>query len=149
MKTILLAVAMWVVLGGCNRVPPPAPIIRIDARQDTFYAKTICDMRSKAATVYGVMPCFDTGTNPRDIENAFRSAFLADSACTGVVVEDDPHDGLPATPSQSTLTFGTQLNDEKISLVPSQILGSFSAGSQRGIKCDVAQQIKRICIRLV
>lgn len=108
MKLTLLAVVLMCVV-GCGSFQ--SPTIALDVVRDANYFNSVCNFHNATAARIPQFrsPCVHGGVN--DIEHAFQSEFLANSACSGIRLANLP-DLKPYPAKTSVLSFNSQLADD-------------------------------------
>jgi hypothetical protein len=142
MKHTLLAVVLMCVV-GCGSFQ--SPTIALDVGRDAAYFNGVCAYQDATAKNFPQFrsPCVRGGVN--DVEQSFRTEFLANSACSGVHLANLP-DLKPYPAKTSVLSFNSQMADDgSVSGKDSgwRLIGS--SGSPSGTVGDMHDTVTNIC----
>jgi hypothetical protein len=105
----ILLVVVLISVTGCASFQ--SPTIALNVVLDATYFNSVCAFHDATAThaPTSMSPCVHGGVN--DVEHAFQTEFLANSACSGVHLANLP-DLKPYPAKTSVLSFNSQIADD-------------------------------------
>jgi hypothetical protein len=139
---ILLA-AILIGVAGCASFQ--SPTIAVDVGRDAAYFNGVCAFHDATAKNFPQFesPCVHGGVN--DVEHAFQTEFLANSACSGIHLANLP-DLKPYPAKTSVLSFNSQIADDgSVSVKDSawRLIGG--SGMQSGAVGDMHDTVTNVC----